>query len=99
MSSQGGSAVVRLIYDEINRAMWAIAIVFSLYFLLLVLPKLPEARDRAEVLRILQSNAENEHYCQKLHMGTEASMHDDCIQVLLQLRNDIENRIADDGDF
>ncbi len=79
--------------------MWAIAIVFSLYSVVFVLPKLPEARNRAELLRIQEINTENEHYCQRLLMGPGTSMHDDCILALLQLRNDVENRIADDNEF
>jgi len=72
---------------------------FALYVVVVVLPKLPELRNRAEVLRIQEINGENEHYCWKLHMGSGTPMHDECILTIVQLRNDVEKRIAGENEF
>jgi hypothetical protein len=97
--SQRELTVVQLIYREISTALWAVAVAFAFYFVAVILPKLPELRNRAEVLRIQEINAENEHYCQKLYMGLGTPMHDECILAFQQLRNDIEKRISDDHEL
>ena len=99
VSSRRSFGVVGLIYNEINMALWAIGVTSALYVVAVILPKLPELRSRAEVLRIQEINAANEHYCQKLHIGPGMPMHDECILALDQLRNDVEKRMADDNEF
>jgi hypothetical protein len=97
ISSSRALAVVRAIYDEVNLALWAIAAALSIYVVFVVLPKAPELRARADLVRTQQVSAENEWYCQRWHMGPMSPMHERCIMDLQQLRTSIESRIADDS--
>ena len=99
VNSQRVLEVVRAIYDEVNLALWAIAVAFAVYAALVVLPKVPQARAQVELLRAQQINAENDWYCARWHMGSGTAMHDQCVMDLQQLRISIENRIADENDI
>ena len=99
MHSQQNLAVVRFVHREIETALWAVGTALVFYFLIFVLPKLPETRIRVELLRIQEINAENEHLCQTLHMGPKEPMHDECILALGELRKDVENRFAYEHEF
>jgi hypothetical protein len=90
---------VRAIYDEINLALWAIAASLIICVVLFVLPKVPEMRARAELLRAQQVGEENEWYCARWHMGRMSPMHEQCIMDLQQLRTSIESRLAAEGDI
>ncbi len=99
MNSQKTLAIARLFYDEIHAALWAVAVAFVLYVAVFVVPKLPEARAQAELIRSEQMNAEHEWYCRRWHMEPGTPMHDQCILDLQEFRASIENRIADDNGF
>jgi len=90
---------VRAIYDEVNLALWAIAVALICYVAIFVLPKAPAARARAELLRSQQINSENEWYCQRWHMGPMSQMHEQCLMDLQQLRTSIEQRLAEEGEI
>jgi hypothetical protein len=96
---QRALTLVRVIYDEVNLALWAIAVTLLCYVVIFVLPNVPAARMRVEALRAEQINAENEWYCQRWHMGPATEMHAQCIMDLQQLRTSIENRIAEESDI
>lgn len=98
-NSQRVLVLVRKIYDEINLALWAIAVALIFYIVIFVLPKAPEMRVREELLRTQQIGAENEWYCQRWHMGPMSPMHDQCLMDLQQLRTSIENRLAEENDI
>jgi hypothetical protein len=99
VNSQRVLETVRAIYDEVNLALWAIAAVLVVYVVVVILPKAPEMRARADLLRTQEVNAENEWYCQRWHMGAMSPMHERCIMDLQQLRTSIENRLADENDI
>ena len=99
VNSQRILETVRAIYDEVNLALWAIAAALVVYLVVVVLPKAPEMRTRAELLRMQEISAENEWYCQRWHMGPMSPMHERCIMDLQQLRTSIENRLADENDI
>ena len=99
VNSQRILEVVRAIYDEVNLALWAVAVALLVYVVVIVLPQVPQARAQVELLRAQQINAENDWYCARWHMGQGAAMHDQCIMDLQQLRTSIENRIADENDI
>ncbi len=90
---------VRAIYDEVNLALWAIAVALICYVVVVVLPKVPAARAQAEVQRAQEVDAENEWYCKRWHMGPMSPMHEQCVMDLQQLRTSIENRLAADNDI
>jgi hypothetical protein len=98
-SSQRALTLVRVIYDEVNLALWALAVALLCYVVIFILPKMPEARARAEMLRAEQINAENEWYCRRWHMGPATEMHEQCIMDLQQLRTSIDNRMAEESDI
>ena len=99
LNSQKKPTVVQLIYREIEMTLWAFGAALAIYFLIFTLPKLPESRIRAEFLRVAEINAENDRFCQTLHIKPKTPMHADCILALGQLRKDIENRFAFEHEF
>src|SRR5579884_4014697 len=92
VTSRRAMAIARRVYDEINIALWALVVVF-------IAPKLPELRARAEALRAEAINAQDEWYCQRWHMGPGTPMHSQCVLDLVQYRQSIENRLADENGF
>jgi hypothetical protein len=98
-NSQRVSTLVRTIYDEINLALWAIGVALICYVVIVVVPRAPQMRERAEALRSEQINAENEWYCERWHMGPASAMHEQCVMDLQQLRTSIENRLAEENDI
>ena len=99
VNSQRILEAVRAIYDEVNLALWAVAVVLLVYVVLFVLPKVPQARAQVELLRAQQINAENDWYCARWRIGPGTAMHDQCIMDLQQLRTGIESRLADENDI
>jgi hypothetical protein len=99
VNSQRILETVRAIYDEVNLALWAIAAALLVYVVVIVLPKVPQARAQVELLRAQQIDAENDWYCARWHMGPMSPMHERCLMDLQQLRTSIENRIADENDI
>jgi hypothetical protein len=99
VNSQRVLETVRAVYDEINLALWAIAVALMVYVVVVILPKAPEMRAQAELLRTQAISAENEWYCQRWHMGPMSPMHERCIMDIQQLRTSIENRIAAENDI
>jgi hypothetical protein len=90
---------VRALYDEVNLALWSIAASLIICVVLFVLPKLPQMRAHAELLRAQQVGDENEWYCARWHMGPTSPSHERCIMDLQQLRTSIENRLAAESDI
>ena len=99
VNSQRILETVRAIYDEVNLALWAIAVALVVYIVAVILPQAPQARAQAELLRTQEINAENDWYCTRWHMGPGTAMHSRCIMDLQQLRTSIENRLADENDI
>jgi hypothetical protein len=99
VNSQRVLETVRVIYDEVNLALWAVAVAMIVYIVAVILPQAPQVRAQAELLRTRQINAENEWYCARWHMGPGAAMHSQCVSDLQQLRTSIENRLADENDI
>jgi hypothetical protein len=91
--------LLRRIYDEVHAALWAILLALISYFIIFVVPKIPEASDRAEMLRAQEISAEHEWYCNRWGMGPGTERHNQCLSDLQQFRATVEKRIADDIDF
>jgi hypothetical protein len=91
--------LLRRIYDEVPAALWAILLVLISYFIIFVVPKIPEARDRAEMLRAQEISAEHEWYCNRWGMGPGTERHNQCLSDLQQFRAAVDRRIADEIDF
>ena len=99
MNSKGTLTLVQSIYHYVHLTLWAALAAFVVYFLAFIAPKLPEAAERAEALRIHEIAQENEGYCAKWQMGLGTKMHDQCILDLQELRWKIQDRLADQFDF
>jgi hypothetical protein len=99
MKSNDNLALLSWIYDEVHAALWAILLAFISYFIIFVVPKIPEARDRAEMRRAQEISAEHEWYCNRWGMGPRTEMHNQCLADLQQFRATVEKRIVDDSDF
>jgi hypothetical protein len=87
-------AVVRVVYHQVEMALWAALTAFVLWFAVFVAPKLPALQAAAERSRIEQIAHEDETYCAKWHMGPESAMHSQCVADLEALRAQIEDQRA-----
>lgn len=95
MRNGKAAALAERLVCEIHTALWATLLAFALYFLAFILPQLPEARTRAERLRLHDIAAEDELSCGRLHMGPDAPLHDQCLIELQAYRSSVEKRLAD----
>lgn len=94
MTAGRAMAVVRVVYHQVEVALWAALTAFVLWFALFVAPKLPALQAAAERSRIEQIAQEDETYCAKWRMGPESAMHYQCLTDLEALRAEIENQRA-----
>lgn len=99
MNSDRAMAVLRLVYHEVEVALWAALTAFLVYFAVFVAPKLPTLHAAAEQRRLEDIAGENEAYCAKWGMGPATAMHNECVADLQQLRAEIEDRFAEELDF
>ncbi len=81
------------IHDFINTALWAALAAATIYFVVMVIPAIPEARARWEARRIHEINEEYNYYCRNLGMGLGLPHHDECILNLQEFRTKVEQRI------
>ncbi len=91
--------MVSRIYDSVHMALWAALLAFVLYFGAFVVPKLPEARAQAERLRVQETGAENNFYCDKWGMGAGTQAHYQCLLDLQAFRAKVENRFIEENEF
>jgi hypothetical protein len=89
--------IVRVVYDWIEFASWAGLTAFVIFFAIYMALHAPEIARRAEIIRIMNNEAEDRAYCEKwgLKRGTHA--HSLCAMDLRQFRHDIERDFADQG--
>ncbi len=90
-------AVVGLVYDCVECGLWALSVAFVLYFVIFLLPHLPENARRAESIRALNIAEENRAFCEKWGMKQGTHEHLLCTMDLQQLREKIRQDSADDG--
>jgi len=88
--------LIQKIYDNVHAAARAILIAFVLWFLVVVVPKMPEIHAQADVLRDNEIAAEQHLYCGKLGMAPRTAMYYQCISYLAEYRAKIQQRIADE---
>ena len=89
--------IVRNVYDNVECALWAALLSFVIYFVVCIAPNLPESARRAQNLRALQIAAENGSYCEKWGMKRQTHEHTLCTMDLQELRNRIEQDLAERG--
>jgi hypothetical protein len=91
--------VIRQVYDWVESALWAGLVAFVIYFLINVVPNLPEMTRRAESMRALKIAAENRSYCERWGMKQGTREHALCTIDLQELRTSIERNLSDEGVF
>ncbi len=97
MKSAKPMVIVRQVYDWVESALWAALTAFVLYFLIHILPDLPENAQRAASLRAASIAAENRSYCEKWGIKPGTHAHAACTMDLQALRRTIAQDIADDS--
>lgn len=91
--------ILHRVYDEVHAALWAGLAAFLVFFIVVIAPKLPAARARAESQRILEIAAEHNFYCDKWGMGVATKRYAQCIRDLQAFRANVEKRVADEMNF
>ncbi len=99
MNPSKAMVIVRHVYDWVESALWAGLLAFVVYFLIDIVPNLPEMTRRAESLRTLQIAAENHAYCEKWGMKQGTQAHTRCTIDLQAFRQSIQRELSDDGVF
>ena len=84
--------------DKVHTALWALLAAFLIFFVVFVLPNVPEMITQAQINRAKEIAAENEEYCAKFGMGSGSQKHDQCLLDLGEFRYKVEKRIADESD-
>ena len=96
MASKKTWAMIGAIYDQLHLALWASLVSFLVYFAVIVVPNIPAAQTRHQLLQIQQVAAEHEFYCNKWGMGPRTQAHDQCILDLQAFRVKVEQRRSDE---
>jgi signal transduction histidine kinase len=91
--------VIRQVYDWVESALWAGLVAFVIYFLVNVVPNLPEMTRHAVSMRALKIAAENRSYCEKWGMKQGTHEHARCTVDLQELRTRIARDLSDEGVF
>jgi hypothetical protein len=99
MKSKKLLEVVRHTYDYVETALWALLIAVVIFFVVVVVPRLPEMAARYQTIRMQEIAAENEIYCAKLGMQRSTEKFSECLLVLGEFRSTIQKRIEDEQSF
>jgi|SRR5581483_2785623 len=91
--------LLKKIYDTVHMMLWAILVAFVSWFIVFVVPKLPQIQAQAEVLRDHEIAEEEDLYCGKLGMGPKTPMYQRCTSYLQEYRAKIEQRLANENVF
>jgi hypothetical protein len=91
-------AVIDRVYNEINVVLWAVGVALMVY-LLLHIPEMRDARARADAQLAQQISNENKFYCEKWGMPAGTHEHVICTMDLVRIRQETEQRIADEMNF
>lgn len=86
-------------YKTVELALWSCLISVAVMFVLFVLPRLPEMRRQQASARLLQIEAEQQFYCQRLGKPAGSDDFNRCMIELQAYRKSIEKRLAEEADF
>jgi hypothetical protein len=90
--------IIHRVYDTVHAALWALGIAGAV-FLLLHIPQMRDARAIAEAQRAQEISQENKFYCEKWGMRAGSHEHLICTMDLDHIRQQVEQRIADESAF
>src|SRR5262245_9233437 len=88
----------RAILHTVHTGLWAL-LVAGAAFLLLQIPRMREAREIAQAQRAHEISEANRFYCEKRGMRAASHGHVICTMDLNHIRQEVEQRIADDNSF
>ena len=88
----------RTILHTVHMGLWAL-LVAGAAFLLLQIPRMREARAIAEAQRVHEISEQNRFYCEKWGMRAGSHEHVICTMDLNHIRQEVEQRIAEDNSF
>jgi len=88
--------IARRVHTNIEIAMWAMLFAFVIYFIIFVLPKLPEVQAQNARTRIEEIGAENASLCEKLGIKREANGYNQCLLDVGEFRWKVEKRAYDE---
>ena len=79
--------------------MWATLLAFVIYFIVLIIPKVPEIRAKNEIIRVEEIAAENSSFCEKLGIKRGTDKYNQCLLDVGQFRLNVEKRIDGENEF
>ncbi|HLH90275.1 MAG TPA: hypothetical protein VKX28_17635 [Xanthobacteraceae bacterium] len=95
IKSSTAMTAVRMVYDSVEYALWAVLVAFVIYFVIFVAPTMPAAVRQAESARALDQAAANTSYCEKWGMKRGTHEHTLCTMDLQDLRRKIDQENSD----
>ena len=96
--SRNSWAIIHRVYDTVHAALWALLIAGTV-FLLSHIPHMREARAIAEAQRVQEISDQNKFYCEKWGMRARSHEHLICMMDVDHIRQEVEQRIADESAF
>jgi hypothetical protein len=96
--SRNSWAIIHRVYDTVHAALWALLIAGTV-FLLSHIPHMREARAIAEAQRVQEISDQNKFYCEKWGMPARSHEHLICMMDVDHIRQEVEQRIADESAF
>jgi hypothetical protein len=96
--SRGTWITIRRAYDIVHIALWAL-LAASVVVMIISIPRLSDARARAERQRAQEISEENKYYCAKWGMRANTHEYLICMMDLDDIRAKVEQRISEDTMF
>jgi hypothetical protein len=88
----------KAIIHTVHMGLWALLVAGAI-FLLLQIPRMREARATAEAQRAHEISEASRFYCEKWGMRAGSHEHVICTMDLNHIRQEVEQRIADESNF
>src|SRR5262249_53024951 len=90
--------IARRIHYNVEVALSATLLAFVIYFMIFILPKLPEIYAQNARIRAEEISAENAWLCEKLSIKRGSDKYDQCLLDVGQFRWKVEKRIYDESE-
>lgn len=87
------------IYECVETMLWSLMVASIAYFVVFILPKVPEIRASTASNRAEEIAAENAGLCEKLGMKPSTREHQDCLIEVGAFRLKVEQRVDDEYNF
>src|SRR3569832_302206 len=91
--------LLRSLYGEINKALWASLTAFVIFFAVFVLPGIRQHQAAYQAALSSEISAEEDYYCRRFTFVPGTSAYRSCLDDLQSLRTSAEKRFAAEFDF